>query len=217
MVDLSTWGGMLAFAATTGIITAVLNQVFGIGRDLWAARIKRKSEAGYLALRLAAILEGYAYACASFIAYNSSAPQGPDEEYPDWRVTLPDLPPFPEEKDGWHSIDLRLAGRALDLRNHLAGSQGVIDATAEYAEHDLGKELDEHAASLGKEAWALAKDLRSRFGLPAFVPVWDFTDMLERTLQEAKEVKEERAREQAEWFHEPATDDARSGTPTSSP
>jgi hypothetical protein len=166
MVDLSTWTGMLAFAATTGIITAVLNQVFGIGRDLWAAHIKRKSEASYLALRLATILEGYAYACASFIGDNSTAQQGPDDQYPAWNRALPDLPPFPEEKEGWHSIDLKLAGRALDLRNHLAGSQGVIDTTAEFAEEDLGGELDEHAAARGKEAWALAKDLRSRFGLP---------------------------------------------------
>src|SRR5215813_4290532 len=202
MVDLSTWTGMLAFAATTGIITAMLNQVFGISRDLWAAHVKRKSEAGYLALRLAAILEGYAYACASFIGDNSAAQQGPDDEYPAWNLALPDLPPFPEENEGWHSIDLKLAGRALDLRNHLAGSQGAIDTTAQFAEHALGDELDEHAAERGKEAWVLAKDLRTRFGLPAFVPVWDFTDMLERTLHMAKEAKEERARDQAEWLQE---------------
>jgi hypothetical protein len=47
---------MLAFAATTAIVTAVVTQVFGILRDLGAARVKRKSEGGYLALRLAAIL-----------------------------------------------------------------------------------------------------------------------------------------------------------------
>jgi hypothetical protein len=213
MVDLTTWTGMLAFAATTGIITAILNQVFGISRDVWAAHVKRQSEAGYLALRLAAILEGYAYVCASFIADNSSVQQGPDEEYPAWSRTLPDLPPFPEEKEGWHSIDLKLAGRALDLRNHLAGSQGQIDATAEFSEEDLGDTLDEHAAALGKEAWALAKELRSRFGLPTFVPVWDFVNMLEKALQSAKGAKEERGRNQAEWLQELAADDARAGIP----
>jgi hypothetical protein len=80
MVDLTTWMGMFVFAATTGIIVAVLNQVFGIGRDLWAVHIKRKSEASYLVLRIAAILEGYAYACASFIGDNANAEQEPDNE-----------------------------------------------------------------------------------------------------------------------------------------
>jgi hypothetical protein len=197
MVDLTTWSGMLVFAATTGIITAVLNQVFGIGRDWWAARVKRKSEAGYLALRLATILEGYAYDCASFIGDNSEAPQGPDDEIPGWKVKLPTLPPFPEEKEGWHSIDLGLAARVLDVRNHLAGSQGVIDATNRFETLlDLGDELDEHAGARGQEAWALAKDLRSRYGLPAFKPVWDFTDTLENALQRAEKAKEKRASSQ---------------------
>jgi hypothetical protein len=200
MVDLTTWTGMLTFAATTGIITAVLNQIFGIAREVWAAGVKRKSEAGYLALRLAAILEGYAYECASFVNDNSNAQQGPDDQYPAWSLKLPDLPPFPEEKEGWHSIDLLLAARALDLRNHLAGSQGIIAATAEFTEDLLGEELDEHASERGQEAWALAKDLRRRYGLPAFVPVWDFTETLESALDHAREAKEERRRNQENLF-----------------
>jgi hypothetical protein len=211
MVDLTTWTGMLVFAATTGIITSLLNQVFGIGRDLWTAHVKRKSEAGYLALRLAAILEGYAYACSSFIGENANAEQGPDEQYPAWNARLPDLPSFPEEKEGWHSIDLKLACHALDLRNHLAGSQGVIDGTAEFAEDDLGDELDEHAGARGQEAWALAKDLRNRYGLPAFVPVWDFTETLKSALQRANKGKEKRARSQAEMLRELAAGDTRHG------
>ena len=43
MTDSFTWTAMLAFAATTGIITAVLNQAFGILRD-W--RIPRSRTAG---------------------------------------------------------------------------------------------------------------------------------------------------------------------------
>jgi hypothetical protein len=51
MPDLTSWSGMLSFAATAGVITAILNQVLGMLRDAWAARVKRHSEAGYLALR----------------------------------------------------------------------------------------------------------------------------------------------------------------------
>jgi hypothetical protein len=210
MVDLTTWTGMLAFAATTGIITALLTQIFSIGRDLWATHVKRKSEASYLALRLATILEGYAYDCASFIGDNADAPEGPDDEFPKWKVKLPTLPPFPEEKEGWHSIDLRLAARVLDVRNHPAGSQGVIDATNRFESlPDLGDELDEHAGARGQEAWALAKDLRSCYGLPAFKPVWDFTDTLENALQQAKKAKEKRASSQAEMWQKLAADDNR--------
>jgi hypothetical protein len=93
---------------------------------------------------------------------------------PAWNITLPQVPPYPEETEGWHAIDLKLSGRALDLRNHLAGSQGVIDATVEFAEQDLDDELEEHAGARGQDAWALAKDLRSRYGLPTFVPVGDY-------------------------------------------
>ena len=198
MVDLATWTGMFAFAATTGIITAVLNQTFGIGRDVWAAHIKRRSEAGYLALRLAVILEAYAYSCASFIADNANAQHPSDEPYPAWNTRLPDLPPFPDEvKEGWHSIDLKLAARALDLPNLRAGSQGMINSTSEFNAYELEHELGEHAGKRGQEAWALAKDLRNRYDLPAFAPVWDFTEYLESALREAKTAKEERARLQA--------------------
>jgi hypothetical protein len=208
-MDLATIGGLLTFAATAGVISALLNQVFGIWRDSRAARRKRKSEAGYLALRLAALLEGYAYSCASFIGDNANAPHRPDQEFPHWNTKLPELPPFPEEKEGWHSIDLKLAGRALDLRNHIAGSQGVIFAAAEFAEDDLEDELEEHAGARGQEAWTLAKDLRRRYGLPPFVPVWDFTNSLESAVKRARKAKEERAERQHEFLQELAAADAR--------
>jgi hypothetical protein len=208
-VDLTTFGGLLTFAATAGIITALLNQVFGIGRDWWIARTKRKSEAGYLALRLAALLEDYAYACANFIGENANAQQPPDEPYPAWNTKLPDLPSFPEEKDGWHSIDLKLAARVLDLRNHLAGSQGVIASTAEFADNELEEELEEQAGARGQEAWTLARDLRSRYGLPPFIPVWDFTESLDSAVKRARKAKEERARDQHDISQELAADDVR--------
>jgi hypothetical protein len=153
---------------------------------------KRKSEASYLALRLAAILEGYAYDCASFIVDNANAEQGPNDELPSWKVKLPELPPFPEEKEAWHSFDLKLAARVLDIRNHLAGSQGVLNATSSEFETlpYLGDALNEHAGARGHEAWALAKDLRSRYGLPSFKPVWDFIDTLENALKRAEKAKQ---------------------------
>lgn len=200
--DLTSWSGMLTFAATTGIITAILNQIFGVVRDAIATRAQRRSHAGYLALRLATMLEGYAYECASFIGDNANAPHHPDQEFPSWKIRLPELPSFPGEQDGWHAIDLKLAGRALDLRNHIVGSQGVVNSTAEYAEDDLEEELDQHAAERGQEAWALAKDLRTRHGLPPFDPVWDFTETLNTALNQAKKAIAERAERNAKLLQD---------------
>lgn len=189
-----TLGSLLAFAATTGIITALLNQAFGILRDWRVAVGKKKSLAGYHALRLAAILESFAYSCASFIMDNGNAQQGSDEQYPDWNAMLPDLAPYPEESEGWHAIDLKLAGRALDLRNHITGSQGVIASTIEFTMDDLEHTLDEHAAERGLEAWALAVELRRRYGLPTFEPIWDFTPTLETAKRRAQETRHEQIR-----------------------
>jgi hypothetical protein len=196
MSDLTSVTGLLTFAATAGVISALLNQVFGIARDWWTVRIRRHAEAGYLALRLATILEGYAYDCASFINDNANAEQPPDEPYPAYNIRLPKLPPFPDEEgNGWRSIDLSFATRVLDLRNHIAGSQGAIDATVEFTEDTLGEELDEHAGERGGEAWNLAKALRERYRLPKFEPVWDFTDTLESALRHAQRAKEKRHRD----------------------
>jgi hypothetical protein len=196
-MDISTVTGMLTFAATTGIITALLTQAFGIARDYFATSGKKKAAATYLALRVAATLEGFAYECASLIADNGNAQEPPDEPHPAWNPTLPTLAPYPEEAEGWHALDAALAGRALDLRNHIVGSQGFIFSTAEYAEDELGLVIDKHAAERGQEAWTLAVELRKKYGLPAFEPIWDFTDTMERARRAATSDLEAVRNEQA--------------------
>jgi hypothetical protein len=196
-MNLTTVSGMLTFAATTGIISAILTQALGVGRDWIAARTTRRALAGYHALRLAVILESYAYACVSFITDNYNAPEPPDHPYPAWNTTLPELPPYPDEPGGWHSIDLRLAARALDLRNRIAGRQGIINSIAEYSECDLDFALHEHAASLGQEAWILAKNLRNTHDIPEFRPPWDFTEALEAARRSAEHAKAEREKSTA--------------------
>jgi hypothetical protein len=193
-----TIGNIITLVATTGILSAVLTQFLtGIREGFMAGRTK-KALAGYHALRLAVILEGYAYACATFISENNNAQLRPEEQYPDWNAKLPDLLPYPEETEGWHAIDLKLAGRALDLRNHITGSQGMIGSTVEFCMHELGDILDEHGAERGQEAWTLAVDLRRKYGLAPFEPIWDFTETLERARRGAQSARYEREREQEE-------------------
>ncbi len=151
---------LLTFAGTTGLLTTLLNQGVGWCREAWSASRRRKSLAGYHALRLAVILESYAYACSEFLTDNANAEHAPGNEFPDWSTQLPTLEPYPDDSEGWRAINLQLAARLLDLRNKAAGSQSIIRATATYAIDDLGDVLDREAGSRGLEAWKLAQALR---------------------------------------------------------
>lgn len=181
------WTALLTFAATAGVISAIVNQLLTGGREWLLARSKTKAHAGYHALRLAVLLEAYAYACASFVEENAIAEHRPDEEFPEWKTKLPPLPPYPDDPEGWKSVDLKDAARALNFRNRIDGSQGVISATIEFSTQDLGETLNEHASGRGLEALELARTLRRKHGLGPVELIWDFQDTLARTHAKAVE------------------------------
>ncbi|HEX5078202.1 MAG TPA: hypothetical protein VFV80_03560 [Geminicoccaceae bacterium] len=153
-MDIS-WSTILTVAGTTGVLTALLNHVLWGLREWWAASSKKKDHASYLALRLAVLLESYATACSDFISENAHAEQGPDDRLPHWNTSLPEMPPYPEDDDGWRAIDRRLAGRVLNLPNRIHVSQNIIAWTFELNDDELGETLDEQAAARGLEAWKL--------------------------------------------------------------
>lgn len=187
-----TLSSIITLVATTGIFTALLNQFLSGLREWWTSSQKRRAHAGYHALRLAVVLEAYAYECSDFIDKNDNAQTLPDQEYPEWDVTLPGLPAYPDDAEGWQAIDLRLAARALNLRNRITGSQDIIASTIEFSEDDLGDTLDEHASERGLEAWEIAVALRRKHGLDPVELIWDFVDSMQRTLQKARDAKAER-------------------------
>jgi hypothetical protein len=75
------------------------------------------------------------------------------------------LPPYPEDIEGWVSLDRALASRCLRLRSKIRACQTVIDATVEYTPEDLDESVDEQAAAMGIEAWQLATDLHRKYRL----------------------------------------------------
>ncbi len=138
---------------------------------------------------------------------NGNAQTPPDQEFPDWKVTLPELPPYPDEAEGWHAIDLKLATRALNLRNRISGSQGLISSTIEFSDDELGDTLDEEAAGRGLEAWEIAVALRRGHGLDVAELTWDFVDSLQVARRNAEQSKTE-ARERSAPLIAAAGDDA---------
>lgn len=191
---------IVSLVAGSSLAAALLTQGVGWIRDAVTAHSKKKAHASYLALRLAILLEAYAYACATIIQKNGNAETRPDEQYPDWEVKLPPLPEYPDDAEGWRSLKLDLASRALALRNRIDGSQAIIDVTIEYAEHELEEELDGQFGARGMEAFQIAADLRRRYDLDAANLIYDFTDTLIGAVASAKRTKEESRKRNAEMM-----------------
>lgn len=130
-------------------------------------------------------LEGYAYACASLIAKNNSAlPR--EDGHPDLIITVPELPGYPDDADGWRAMDVKLAGRCLDLRNRIGGSQGLIYFVLDVDEDAVWDTVAEKVSERDLEAWSIARDLRRNYDLDKVDLVWDFLHFLEVTLKDAK-------------------------------
>ena len=192
------WATLAKSALGAGFGTAAMTGILSVYRDTR----HRKSQAAYMAMRLAVTLESYAYACSEFIAENANTQPPPDREFPDWNTSLPELAAYPDDLDGWRAIDRKLAGRCLNFRNRIHGSQGLISATWEYAMEDLEDTLSEQAAARGLEAWELASALRSKHGVEQAEPVSDFVEWLQTILAKAKAAKEDRSDRQHEFLQE---------------
>lgn len=187
----------LAFAATSGVIAALVNQAFNVLRDWWTDARRRKEHAGYHALRLAIVLEAYSYSCSEFVLENANAQTRPGEQYPDWNIALPKLPPYPEDAEGWRAIELKLAASTLNFQNKIYGSQSSINTTIDFTPDELDFVLDEQAASRGIEAWEIATALRKRYALDQIETAWNFIEIMRGVKFEAQKSKKEARDQQA--------------------
>ncbi len=201
LLDLLAWDwatiGKTALGAGFG--TAAMTGILSLYRD----HRQKKSLAAYMAMRLAVTLEAYAYACYEFISANENAPHySQEDEFPAWTVRLPELPPYPDDIDGWRAIDRELAGKCLNLRNRIASSQGSINSTIEFDMYGLEDELNEQASGRGIEAWELAAALRSRHNIEAPDMIWDFISVMRDCRRHAAESKEKNSKARSEFLSE---------------
>jgi hypothetical protein len=145
------------------------------------------------------MLEAYTCSCQQFVEANANADHEPDEEFPNWKTQLPELPPYPDDVEGWRSLDLTLSDRCLNLRNRITASQDIISSTIEWDMDSLEDALNEHAAGRGIEAWDIAAALRKKYGLKEPDKVWDYVGALRANHVEALKSKEESAKARAKF------------------
>jgi hypothetical protein len=149
-----TWANVFKLAATTGIITTIPNHVVSLLREIWATKRRRNSEATYLAMRLAVILEEFVVKCV-YRSWHDEADL--TEGTHELNYNLSALASYPQESD-WKSLDPTLAGRVLSFPNE------IISAGMSYQFRGMreGDKITSHDETIvaGVNAW---RSLR-RFG-----------------------------------------------------
>jgi len=193
-IGLWDWGSIVKTIIGAGVGSAIIQGLLPYLRD----RRHRADQAAYMSLRLAVTLEFYTLACADFVQKNQNAQRPPEAEYPDWDPELPELPPYPDDIDGWRAVDRGLASACLNLRNAIHASRGLVNATIEYSMDDLGDVLTEQAAKRGIEAWRIASKLRRVSNFDPVENSWDFVSMLETKLKSATASKQHRQERNAD-------------------
>jgi hypothetical protein len=181
------WSRFFMMIGGAGIGSALVQALMPIYRE----RRMRRKQAAYMAMRLAVVMENYAWACANFIQDNHNPRTPADAEPPARETALPELLPYPEDVDGWRAIAPKLAGRVFGLRNKLHESQSAIRNIIELNNVELGRVLDEKAASRGLEAWRMAVDLRKTHGIEPVELEWDYPGYLQSALDTAVKQREE--------------------------
>ena len=168
------WSRFFMMIVGAGVGSAVVQLLMPVYRD----RRMRRRHAAYMAMRLAVVLENFAWACASFIQVNHDARTPADDQHPAWEIALPVPLAYPEDVDGWRAVAPNLAARVFGLANKLNESKSAIRNTIESNKGDLGRILDEQAAVRGLEAWNLATELRKTYGIEPVQLEWDYPNYL---------------------------------------
>ena len=174
---------VLKLALGTGLVATVATQGIAWLIDRSKSSKTTQTEATYLAARLAVTFEHFAIACADQIADNDMF-RDSEGHAGKPHATLPELGEFPSQAN-WTTLDPVLLSRSFSLPNELLLGERMI---AFWSDVDRDPSLvrsacDARSGVSGYRAWQLAEDLRSRYGLPSFVPR-DFSWDAIKTLKE---------------------------------
>ena len=170
------WIEVAKLALGTGVIATIVAKTFDWLVDRYKAERLAEQDAGYLAARIAVILEQFAIKCAEQIGENNMY-RASDGHAGHAHGMLPALADFPPEAN-WALLDPGLLSRTLSLPNELILADKRI-AFWNDVDPDpslLRNACDAQAGTCGYRSWRLASDLRSRYRLPDFSPrdfSWD--------------------------------------------
>jgi hypothetical protein len=180
---------VLTMAATTGIFTTLLNQGVSWLREWWTNKSRKKSEAIYLALRLAALLEEFVVKCV-YRAWHDDADL--TEGAIELDYNLPTLACYPQDSD-WKSLDPELAGQILSFPNEITSAR----MACEFQEMREGNNIaSAHEIIIaGVKAWRLAQDLRKKYDLIAItIKHIDFLEVEHTKIQQQQKEYAERVK-----------------------
>ena len=185
---------VLKLALGTGLVAAVATQGIAWLVDRSKSNRAAEAEATYLAARLVVAFEHFAIECAEQIADNDMFRQSEGHAGRS-HGTLPELSEFPLEAN-WTTLEPALLSRSLSLPNEILLGNSMI---AFWSDVDPDPSLvrsacDAQAGTSGYRSWRLAEDLRSRYGLPDFVPK-DFSWDVIKALKKHHDRELERVRE----------------------
>jgi hypothetical protein len=188
---MSTVSDIVTIAGPAGLISGLLTH----GLAIWREKSTGKSQARYLGLQVAIILERFAGDCLNLVSEIDTGAQlkhSPDS----LSTNLPLLPEFPKDDLGWRAMDAILAHKVLSVHVDRGAAQGAINDDWMYGGPNSAPfECARQAAILGWQAWQTAADVRHVYGLPEYRPRYPFYETLrDRVVADDKAVAENQVR-----------------------
>lgn len=147
-------------------------------KDSWSERVKKESNARFLAVRVVCVLDDLQDRCASIASdrgegesYHSTGRREPDTELPSGLV-------LPDDVD-WKSIEHKLAYRILSLPDKIKRSNRLIAFAAEYVTSPVEVEgyfveRRDRYVCIGLEVGNILQNLRDTYDIPQNGAVDDF-------------------------------------------
>ncbi len=169
-----SWPNIATLAFSTGLLTALLNQVVGFVADSWKERRATELNARPLALKLINELETFANACAYYLAKTHYESDEGGISARDVLARIPSLPPLNDLADAgaWAALDNGLSTSAATMNDErdqvLRRVQTAValvgrEHESEYVFETFYEEVD----NIGLKAAHLACKLRKRYGKQA--------------------------------------------------
>ena len=159
---------MLEFLSLPGMFAiygVVIGSLMSGGVAIFHGFLNRQRAAKFLAVVIVIALDRYVANCASALV---NTPLDFDHERdPDDQFNMPDRLVLPEEPD-WTSIPADLAHKILELPQRDAQAHEAVGTIWHLADGSAARSTrDDEFTRLAIEASEIARDLRTRYGLPA--------------------------------------------------